>query len=260
MAREAREPRPLQGQVALVTGGGAGLGAVVAQELAARGAAVAVHGRTAGSVAATVTAITAAGGTAAPVVGDLAAGDQVLASIVEQACSALGPITVLVNNAADQRLSPLTDPAMGLWRAELEVNLVAVAELTRLVSVGVPDRAGLAVVNISSVEGLAPFPNHAAYAASKAALLSLTAAAAGEFAPARVNAVAAGLIDRPGLAEAWSEGHSGWCATAPLGRAVTAAEVAAAVVFLASDSASGITGVTLPVDGGWSSSARTPWG
>jgi NAD(P)-dependent dehydrogenase (short-subunit alcohol dehydrogenase family) len=115
------------------------------------------------------------------------------------------------------------------------------------------------VVLIGSVEGLAPFPGHSAYAASKAAVQSLTASLATELAPTRVNAVLPGLIDREGLAQAWPAGWDWWCATAPLGRPVHAEEVAAAVVFLASLESSGITGASLVVDAGWSSSARAPW-
>lgn len=250
---------PLDGRVALVTGAGAGLGAVLARAFADEGAVVAAHGRSLDSTAAVVAEIERNGGRAVPVGGDLAGGEEVLARIVDQVHERLGPVGILVNNAADQRLAPLSEPGLDLWRDQFEVNLLAVAALTRLVCTRAPDRAAVSVVNISSVEGLAPFPDHAGYAASKAALISLTASAAAEFAPARVNGIAAGLIDRPGLAEAWPSGHGWWGSVTPLGRPVTAREVAAAVVFLASAAASGITGATLPVDSGWSSSARTTW-
>lgn len=246
-------------RVALVTGAGAGLGSVVARRFAAEGAAVVAHGRSLEATAPIVAEIEQAGGRAVGVAGDLSAGESALAGIVDQAQGRWGAVDVLVNNAADQRMTPLGDQNLGIWRDELEVNLLAVAELTRLVCQRAADRTEVSVVNISSVEGLAPFPDHAAYAASKAALLSLTASSAAEFAPARVNAVAAGLIDRPGLAEAWPAGHAWWSRVTPMGRPVAPEEVASAAVFLASPASSGITGVTLPVDAGWSSSARTTW-
>lgn len=249
----------LDGRVALVTGAGAGLGAVLARAFAEEGAVVAAHGRSLDSTAAVVAEIEGSGGQAISVTGDLAGGEDVLAGLVDQAQEQVGPVEVLINNAADQRLAPLSEPGLDLWREQFEVNLLAVAALTRLVCTRVPDRAAASVVNISSVEGLAPFPDHAAYAASKAALLSLTASTASQFAPARVNAIAAGLIDRQGLADSWPTGYHWWGSVTPLGRPVTPQEVAAAAVFLASAAASGITGVTVPVDAGWSSSARTTW-
>ena len=251
--------RSLEGQVALVTGAGAGLGAVLARTFADHGAIVAAHGRSLDATAEIVATIGEHGGQAFSVAGDLATGEGTAVAIVDRVQAQAGPVGILVNNAADQRLAPLVDPTLELWREQFEVNLLAVAALTRQVCTRAPNRSAVAIVNISSVEGLAPFPHHAGYAASKAALLSLTAAAAGEFAPARVNAIAAGLIDRPGLAEAWPAGFEWWGSVTPLGRPVASQEVAEAAVFVASPAASGITGVTLPVDGGWSSSARTPW-
>jgi len=250
----------LDGRVALVTGATAGLGQEIARTLAAEGVRVAVHGRSEANAIAVVNEIAAAGGTATPVMADLAGGADVLLGLVQAVEDDLGPISLLVNNAADQRQTPLGQESMSVWRELLEVNLLAVAELTRLVCTRATALDGVCVVNVASVEALAPFPNHSAYAASKAALVSLTAAAAVEFAPARVNAVAAGLIERDGLAEAWPLGHGWWTSAAPLGRPVTAVEVASSVLFLSSPRASGITGVTVPVDAGWASAARTTWG
>jgi NAD(P)-dependent dehydrogenase (short-subunit alcohol dehydrogenase family) len=116
--------------------------------------------------------------------------------------------------------------------------------------------AGSSIVNVSSIEAHAAFPRHGHYAAAKAALESFTRTAALEWAAEgiRVNAVAPGLVDRPGLDSDWPEGHRWWTQVCPLGRPIRAAEVADAVAFLAE--ASGVTGVVLAVDGGWSSSAR----
>ncbi len=249
----------LAGRRVLVTGATAGLGRVIAEAMADAGAEVAVHGRNRSRAEDVVLGIGERGGAAHVVVGDLATGPEGVASIHLAARSALGSVDILVNNAADQRPSLLGAAGWDTWREILGVNLLAAVELTRLVCAGAEDLEGVRVVNVTSVEARAPFPGHAAYAASKAALNSFTVSAAKEWAPARVNAVAAGLTDRPGLPQDWPQGWSFWAATAPLQRPVKPEEVAAAVVFLASPLASGITGVTLPVDAGWSSAARTPW-
>jgi NAD(P)-dependent dehydrogenase (short-subunit alcohol dehydrogenase family) len=255
----------LAGDVALVTGATGGAGLVIARALAGAGAAVAVHGRDQGGIDAVVSALRAEGHRAAGVSADLGRGATECARLAQHVAGELGPISILVNNAADQSLTPLDDGAGEAWRRIFEVNVVAVAELSRVVagsesagvSGGVP--GGVRIVQIGSVEGLAPFPGHAAYAASKAALVSVTASLATELAPTRVNAVLPGLIERAGLADQWPTGYDWWCSTTPLGRPVLAEEVAAAVLFLASHESSGITGATLVVDGGWSSSARAPW-
>ena len=114
--------------------------------------------------------------------------------------------------------------------------------------------AGGVAVAVGSIEGLRPTPTHAAYAVAKAALHHLVAAAAHELGPRgiRVVGVAPGLVDREGLEEAWPEGVAPVASVAALGRPVAPEEVAAAVAFLASPAASGITGTILTVDAGWS--------
>lgn len=248
---------PLAGDVALVTGATGGAGLAIARRLAGDGAAVAVHGRSANAIDAAVAELRAAGHRAVGLGADLSQGPLACRLLVDSAVDALGPVTILVNNAADQRLTPFDVEAGEDWRDTFEVNLMAVAELSRIVGRG--GRGGARIVQIGSVEGLVPFPGHAAYAASKAAVVSLTASLATELAPTRVNAVMPGLIDRPGLAEQWPVGYDWWCDVAPLGRPVSAEEVAAVVSFLASAQSSAMTGAALVVDAGWSSSARAPW-
>jgi len=112
--------------------------------------------------------------------------------------------------------------------------------------------SGGAVVNIASVEGLRPVIGHAAYSASKAAVIQYTRAAALELAARgiRVNAVSPGLIQREGLESAWPSGYQRYVTAAPLRRTGLPEEVGFACLFLASPAASWITGVNLPVDGG----------
>ena len=242
--------------IALVTGATGSLGMVIARRLAEEGAAVAVHGRDATAVSVVVDGLSADGHRVAGFTADLGQGPDGCARLLDDVTGELGQVTVLVNNAANQEATVLTEPVGDVWRRIAETNILAAAELTRLVARSSPDAR---IVQIASVEGLVPFPGHAAYAASKAALLSLTAAMAAELAPARVNAVLPGLIDRPGLPEQWPAGYDWWCDTAPLGRPVSAEEVVAAVIFLASRESSGVTGAQLVVDNGWSASARTAW-
>jgi NAD(P)-dependent dehydrogenase (short-subunit alcohol dehydrogenase family) len=111
---------------------------------------------------------------------------------------------------------------------------------------------GGAIVNISSIEGLQPAFLHSHYAASKAAVIMHTRAAALELGPSgiRVNCVSPGLIDAPGLDTAWPDGVARWHAAAPLGRLGEPADVADAVLFLASPAARWISGANLVVDGG----------
>jgi len=118
---------------------------------------------------------------------------------------------------------------------------------------------GGSIVTISSVEASAAFANHAHYAASKAALESFTRSLAREIGPRgmRANCVAPGLIAREGLEQDWPQGWSWWSEVAPSGRPVSQEEVAGVVSFLLGSQASGINGAVIPVDGGWSASART---
>ncbi len=186
--------------------------------------------------------------------GDLRSDDDV-ADLIAVARSR-GSIGVVVNNAADQDLGRPWPMTATTWLAMLDASLVSAVRVSQAAA---PDLIrGSAIVNVSSVEAGSAFPSHAHYAAAKAALESYTRSLALELAPqgVRANSVAPGVIDRPGMADDWPAGWSWWSSTCPLGRPVTVEEVAGAVGFLASGDASGITGVVLPVDGGWSASAR----
>ena len=181
--------------------------------------------------------------------GDLS--DPVIAQrTVDQA----GRIDLLVNNAADQSLGALDALTAEDWAATIGATLMSAVNLAQAAHSTMGP--GASIINISSVEATSPFPRHAHYAAAKAALESFTRSAAMEWGAAgvRVNAVAPGLIDRPGLDLDWPEGVAWWRRTSPLGRPVTPDEVADAVLFLAD--ASGVAGVVLPVDGGWSASVQ----
>lgn len=240
----------LTGRVALVTGASGGIGAGIARRLAEAGAHLVIHFR---RDEAGASALARSLGGALLVGGDLAAPGAAQRVVDEVTSFELGPLDVVVHNAADQRLGELRAADRTDWDEVLSTNLVAVAELTaaaaeRLIAAKRPG----AFVMISSIEAVQPATGHGVYAASKAALLQYVRAAAGEYGRhgIRVNAVCPGLIGRPGLGDDWPEGVARWHAAAPLGRLGTPEDVANAVAFLASDLAAWVTGAALTVDGG----------
>ena len=245
----------LAGRTALVTGASGGIGAGIARRLAEAGAHVVLHCHTnratADRLADELRAVHAGVG------GDVVQGDVLgdAERLVDEAGAfgASGVVDVLVNNAAVQPVGPLGLLTADDVTALLRTNVGGVAEMTRMVAARlVAARRPGAIVNIASIEGLQPADGHSHYAASKAAVLMHTRAAALELGRngIRVNAVAPGLIDRAGLAADWADGVERWQAACPLGRLGQPADVADAVLFLAADAARWITGATLVIDGG----------
>lgn len=241
-------PIDLSGRVVVVTGAAGGIGrGITAAFLAAGASVVAAHHRQApppGEPADRWLAVAA----------DLTTDDGpdiLIAAAVER----FGRLDAVVNNAGRQDLAPLDGMADGDFRAMIELNLTAVHRLTQRALPHLATAAregGGAVVHIASIEGATPAPAHGHYAVAKAAVVMAARAAALEYGPLgiRVNSVSPGLIDRPGLAQAWPEGVERWERAAPLGRLGTPADVAHACVFLCSPLAAWITGVDLTVDGG----------
>lgn len=243
----------LSGRVALVTGAGRGIGAAIARRFAEAGAKIVVHYHTSAEGAAAVAEeIVRRGGAAEPLAGDLtdAAETEML---LAQTVARFERLDVVVNNAGIYPVSPLVEMDETEWDAVIDANLKSVHLTTRAVARLFAEQGGGGViVNIGSVEGLAPAPLHAHYTSAKAGVLMHTRAAALELGPqgTRVNAVSPGLIRAPGIEEAWADGVGRWLAAAPLGRMGEPFEVADACLFLASDAARWITGANLVVDGG----------
>jgi NAD(P)-dependent dehydrogenase (short-subunit alcohol dehydrogenase family) len=174
MTARAREDRPLHGSVALVTGGGRGLGRVLAQALAGAGAAVGVTGRSADDLSETVRLIEAAGGVAAGASADVtdeAATTQALGELRRR----LGPVDVLINNAGiNGPIGPLWDVPPEEWWRTLEVNLRGLVACTRLVLPDMLARRRGRIVNLTSNAGVFRWPGVSAYSVSKAAVVKLS--------------------------------------------------------------------------------------
>jgi 3-oxoacyl-[acyl-carrier protein] reductase len=250
--------RLLDGQVALVTGAGGGIGRGIALRFAEEGAAVALHCRTAAGAAREVAArIEDAGGRAVVLRGDLTDEDT-CRRVVGEAAEWGGGLDALVNNAGVQPTRELPGMTADEWRAVVDTNLSSVFACTQAAAEVMRGRGG-SVTHIASIEGSAPAPLHAHYSASKAAVVMHARAAALEYGAwgIRVNTVSPGLIHRDGLEEAWPEGVRRWRAAAPLGRLGRPEDVGDACVFLASRLASWVTGHDLVVDGGVT--ARPTW-
>lgn len=244
----------LSNHVALVTGASGGLGRELAKELASAGASVAVHYfRDEAGALETAKHLPANSGPHHVFQADLSTDqvDEVSKALIKEVKFKLGDITILVNNAADQILSSINEMDSEDWSAMQNATLRSAVALSRAASGEMLPSSS--IINISSVEAIAPFINHSHYAAAKAGLEAFTKASAKEFAKGgiRVNAVRSGLIDRENLEIDWPEGVSAWNQRSVLARPVKAQEVASAVRFLASESASGITGEILTVDAGW---------
>lgn len=246
---------------ALVTGASGGLGRVIALVLAEHGHDVGVHYRgDAEGAAAAVADVEATGCRAVALRADLAVAD---ATALDAACDdlldrcteAVGAPDVVVLNAFPQTHVDWDDLDTAAWDDIHGQGLRPTTALLHRAAARLPARG--VIVVIGSIEGLRPTPTHTPYAVAKAALHHLTAAAAAELGSRgiRVVAVAPGLVDREGLAEAWPEGVERYRRASALRRPVTAREVAATVAFLASPAASGITGTTVTVDAGWSATA-----
>jgi 3-oxoacyl-[acyl-carrier protein] reductase len=238
----------LTGKVALVTGGSRGIGREIAQGLVTAGAKVAILGRDAARAVATAAEL---GGGTKGYRCNVAVPED-----VEQALEAverdLGPVDVLVNNAGTTKDNLLFRIGMDDWDLVLETNLKGAFLVTKLAARGMIKRRWGRIINIASVVGLIGNKGQANYAASKAGLIGFTKAVARELASRNVlvNAIAPGYIDTELTRGISEEAAQTLQAAIPLGRLGTGADVAGAVLFLASDLASYITGQVLVVDGG----------
>ncbi|HEY6130636.1 MAG TPA: SDR family oxidoreductase [Halioglobus sp.] len=243
----------LNGRVAVVTGGGSGIGRGIAAGLAAFGASVAIWEINPHSCAAAAADIDALG-----IVTDVRESGSVDAAL-ERTSVELGTVSILINNAGGVFYSPLLDTAEKGWDALYRANLRHVFLCTqRVAQAMVKAKIGGSITSVTSIEGVRAAPGYASYAAAKAGVINYTKTAALELAPhgIRVNALAPDVTLTEGIMAIAPPGaEERFTHTIPMGRAGHVDEMAAAAVFLASDMASYITGQTLHVDGGTQASS-----
>lgn len=238
----------LDGRVAVVTGGGSGIGRGIAAGLVAFGASVAIWERTAETCSEAAEMIGALG--LVTDVRDSASVDAALSKTTED----LGTVSILVNNAGGVFSSPILETSENGWDALYKANLRHVFLCTQrvarsMVAAGVPG----SIMSVTSIEGIRAAPGYASYAAAKAGVINYTKTAALELAPhrIRVNALAPDITMTEGIRQVAPPGaEERFGDTVPMGRAGHVDEMAGAAVFLASDLSSYITGQTIHVDGG----------
>jgi NAD(P)-dependent dehydrogenase (short-subunit alcohol dehydrogenase family) len=244
----------LGGRTALVTGSTGGLGVAIAGALAAEGALVVVSGRDENRGDSVVADLRSRGGNAEFVAADIGLGDGEVRRLVDTATTAAGGhLDILVNNAAMLLMpAPTAEVTEAELRSAFGVNVFAPFLLTGHVAPAMAERGSGAIVNIGSITGLRGSAGSAVYEANKAVMHSFTRSWAAEFGPSgvRVNAVAPGPIATE-RADEYADHVAPVLARIPSRRMSTPEEVAASVVFLASDDSANVHGVVLSVDGGW---------
>jgi NAD(P)-dependent dehydrogenase (short-subunit alcohol dehydrogenase family) len=244
------------GTVALVTGGGSGIGRTTALAFAREGIRVVVANRHEADGQHTVEQIRAAGGDALFVRTDVTQETEVRA-LIERVAQAFGRLDYAVNNAGvSQRAVPLVEMTEAEFQQVMDVNVKGVWLCLKY---EIPQMLGTggAIVNMASLAGVVGFPGAAIYAASKHAVIGLTRSAALDYARSgiRVNAICPGFIQGGGALDRFVNGNQATLAqmrsTVPQDRLGTTDDVASAVLYLCSDAAAFMTGQTLVLDGGY---------
>lgn len=242
----------LEGKVAFVTGGGSGIGAATAERFAQEGAMVVICGRRQEPLDAVVDGIRAAGGKAEAVVADVGQEQQIVGAL-EWTFARHGGLDVLVNNAMAYTWGSIDAMSTQDWHANFGTSVDGTFWATRTALKLMKDKGG-SIVNLSSICGTLGASHMSGYSAAKAAIINFSRAAAAEGAPSgvRVNVVLPAVVETPStaamLADEKTLRHTE--KLIPMGRVGQPVELANAVLFLASDEASYVTGAALPVDGG----------
>lgn len=242
----------LQDKIAFITGGGSGIGAATAERFAEEGARVVICGRRQEPLDEVVARIRAAGGQAEAVVADVSDEAAFTAALADCA-SRHGRLDILVNNAMAYTWGPIEAMSSADWQANFGTSVDGTFWGTRS-AMQLMKAHGGSIVNLSSICGTLGTPWMAGYSAAKAAVINFSRAAAAEGAPhgIRVNVVIPAVVETPATAGMLSDPASkaNTEKLIPMGRVGQARELANAILFLASDEASYVTGAALPVDGG----------
>ncbi|OBI18986.1 MULTISPECIES: SDR family NAD(P)-dependent oxidoreductase [unclassified Mycobacterium] len=270
MKPEMRADPLLSGRVAVVTGGGGGIGAATARVFAAHGAHVVIVDVDAALAAGTVDDIAAAGGSAVAVVSDVRDADAV-DDLARSVLDRYGRADVLVNNVGHWLRHPgdFVDTDAQFWDELYRINLHHVFLVTRAFLPAMTARRAGAIVNVSSVEGLRGYPEDPVYAAFKAAVIQFTRSLAVQVGRhgVRVNAIAPDVTESLQVPYSqWlsPEEQAQWPQWVPVGRMGVPEDQADVILFLASDLSAFVTGHTIPTDGGtgaaggWFRSSRRP--
>jgi 3-oxoacyl-[acyl-carrier protein] reductase len=245
----------LTGRVAIVTGGGTGIGAATARCLADHGADIVIAARTMGDLEATSAAVEAGSGRRCLALPTDVKDEEQVARMVERTIEEFGRIDIMVNNAGGTRMGPLADLPTKGWDASFDLNVRSAYFCTRDAGRHMLGQGSGAIVNISSDAGLHGVKGGAHYSSAKAALQMFTTVTAAEWGQhgVRANCIAVGAVASQRAVAAWEVAGidpAVLSTGSPIGRLGRPDEVAAAVLFFVSDASSFITGQTLAVDGG----------
>lgn len=248
----------LSNKVALVTGGGTGIGAATARIMAKQGACVAVTGRRAEPINTVAKSIEGAGGQALSLPGSVTA-EEDCRHAVDETIKRFGRLNILVNNAGTSTVGTAIETTLDDWHRVIETNLTGIYLMCRVALPHIIDAGGGTIVNISSVSGIRGNSKRAAYNASKGAVCNLTKNLAVDFGSqgVRVNAVLPGLVetDMPRYymtldGRRWEDVVAAALPKYPLRKIGRPEDIANCVLYLASDEAAWVTGQLIAVDGG----------
>jgi NAD(P)-dependent dehydrogenase (short-subunit alcohol dehydrogenase family) len=250
----SKTPFELQDKVAIVTGGGTGIGKAISQALAQSGAHVVICSRKIEHLEPTAAAIERMGRQSLAVACDVRKEDQV-SGVVEQTVGKFGRLDILVNNAGASFVCPIEDVSLNGWNAIFGINVTGTFLFSKAACREMKKQSKGVIINIASIAGRDGAPMMAPYGAAKAAVINLTKALAVEFSQyhIRVNCIAPGLIITEAVQQQMGitpDSTQDRMARVPLGRWGNPEEIGWPVVFLASDASSYMTGETICVDGG----------
>ncbi|MGB4966413.1 MAG: 3-oxoacyl-ACP reductase family protein [Microgenomates group bacterium] len=244
----------LQNKVALITGGGTGIGAGIAHMFAREGAQVVVCGRREDPLKKVVDEIDRSGGEAIYCVADISSQEQIR-EMIETVTMKFGSIDILVNNAGVFIPDDVTSTSEQEWDRVMDTDAKGVYLMSKAVLPDMIKKGTGKIVNIASIAGLIGFEKSAAYCAAKGAVVNLTREMALDYAPKGicVNAIAPGVIDTD-MTKAFlsnEQAKQGFLSKTPVGRVGTPEDIAHGAVYLASDESNFVVGQTLVIDGGW---------